>query len=105
MSLPNMTDDELNEYRNFDEHLAELEAILHKMETESDILNEDFLDMKDYLNTVIKDNETFRKELKELSLEPLTYDGENNDEVDSFTAGYNAALEDMRDIIQKYVPT
>ena len=44
-------------------------------------------------------------DLKELSLEPLTYDGENNDEVDSFTAGYNAALEDMRDILRKYFPT
>lgn len=43
-------------------------------------------------------------DLKELSLEPLTYDGENNDEVDNFTAGYNAALEDMRDILHKYFP-
>lgn len=41
-------------------------------------------------------------DLKELSLEPLTYDGENNDEVDAYHAGYNAALEDMRDIIHKY---
>lgn len=44
-------------------------------------------------------------DLKELSLEPLTYDGENNDYVDDYTAGYNAALEDMRDILRKYFPT
>lgn len=43
-------------------------------------------------------------ELKQLRLDPLTYDGENTDEVDSFTAGYNAALEDMRDILHKYFP-
>ena len=43
-------------------------------------------------------------DLKQLKLDPLTYDGENNDEVDSFTAGYNAALEDMRDILHKYFP-
>lgn len=44
-------------------------------------------------------------ELKRLRLDPLTYDGENNDYVDDYTAGYNAALEDMRDIIRKYFPT
>lgn len=44
-------------------------------------------------------------DLKELSLDPLTYDGENNDYVDDYTAGYNAALEDMRDILRKYFPT
>lgn len=44
-------------------------------------------------------------ELKRLRLDPLTYDGENTDEVDNFTEGYNAALEDMRDIIRKYFPT
>lgn len=44
-------------------------------------------------------------ELKRLRLDPLTYDGENTDYVDDYTAGYNAALEDMRDIIRKYFPT
>lgn len=47
----------------------------------------------------------FVQELKDLRLSPLTYDGENNDEVDAYTAGYNAALEDIRDIIDKYFPT
>lgn len=42
--------------------------------------------------------------LKRLRLDPLTYDGENNDYVDDYTAGYNAALEDMRDILHKYFP-
>ena len=36
------------------------------------------------------------RDVKDIRLSPLTYDGENNDEVDAYHAGYNAALEDVR---------
>lgn len=88
-------------------YIQQLENDLDTSETERDVLNEDFLNMKDYLDKVLKDNETLLtlvEELKGLRLSPLTYDGENNNEVDNFTAGYNTALEDMRDIIHKYFP-
>lgn len=51
------------------ETIARLESDLNQMETERDMLNEDFLDMKDYLNTVIRDNETLREEVSELKQE------------------------------------
>lgn len=45
------------------------------------------------------------QEMKALTFSPLTYDGENNEAVDEWTDGYNAALDDMRDIIYKHFPT
>lgn len=61
---------------------------------------------KSVTNTiVINEVMAFVTDLKNLKLDPLTYDGENNELVDEYTAGYNAALEDMRDIIRKYFPT
>lgn len=53
------------------ETVARLKSDLHKIETERDILNEDFLDMKDYLDTVIRDNETLREEVSELKQEKV----------------------------------
>lgn len=53
------------------ETVARLKSELHKIETERDILNEDFLDMKDYLDTVIRDNETLREEVSELRQEKV----------------------------------
>lgn len=53
------------------ETVARLKSELHKIETERDILNEDFLDMKDYLDTVIRDNQTLREEVSELKQEKV----------------------------------
>lgn len=38
-------------------------------------------------------------EVRSLRLSPMTCDGENNTEVDAYHDGYDAALDDMRDIL------
>lgn len=60
-----------NQWKLDRDYIQQLENDLTKIETEKDILNEDFWSMKDYLDKVLKDNENLREEVSELNQEKI----------------------------------